>query len=94
MATNGWSSCKSDFGDRGNFSTLQGMIGRWLTPFARFVVAGFAVIALAAAQLMLSAAIHGMNCSGGDAWSRLGLASTFQLSSLPGIRRSNRLQCS
>jgi hypothetical protein len=41
------------------------------------VVAGFAVIALVAAQLMLSAAIHGMNYSGGDAWSRLGVANAF-----------------
>jgi hypothetical protein len=37
-----------------------------LTAFARFVVAGFAVIALVAAQLVLSAAIHGTNYSGGD----------------------------
>jgi hypothetical protein len=37
-----------------------------LTAFARFVVAGFAVIALVAAQLVLSAAIHGTNYGGGD----------------------------
>ena len=37
-----------------------------LTPFARFVVTGFAVATLVAAQLMLSAAIHGANYSGGD----------------------------
>jgi hypothetical protein len=37
-----------------------------LTAFARFVVAGFAVVALVAAQLGLSAAIHGTNYSGGD----------------------------
>ena len=40
--------------------------GEWLTAFARFVVAGFAVIALVAAQLVLSAAIHDTNYSGGD----------------------------
>lgn len=40
--------------------------GEGLTTFARFVVAGFAVIALVAAQLVLSAAIHGTNYSGGD----------------------------
>jgi hypothetical protein len=34
--------------------------------FAGFVVAAFAVIALVAAQLVLSAAIHGTNYSGGD----------------------------
>src|SRR6266702_3976537 len=34
--------------------------------FSRFVVAGFAVIALVAAQLMLTAEIHGTNYSGGD----------------------------
>src|SRR5215472_18129731 len=39
---------------------------RWSPPFARFVVAGFAVIALVVAQLVLSAAIHGTNYSGGD----------------------------
>ncbi len=37
-----------------------------LTSFARFVVAGFAVIALVAAELVLSAAIHGTNYNGGD----------------------------
>ncbi len=40
--------------------------GEGLTTVARFVVAGFAVIALVAAQLVLSAAIHGTNYSGGD----------------------------
>jgi len=39
---------------------------RWPAAFAQFVVAGFAVIALVAAQLMLSAAIHGTNYSGFD----------------------------
>src|SRR5260370_10409963 len=40
--------------------------GEGLTTVARFVVAGFAVIALVAAQLVLSASIHGTNYSGGD----------------------------
>jgi hypothetical protein len=40
--------------------------GEWLTAFARFVVAGFAVIALVAAQLVLSAAIRDANYGGGD----------------------------
>jgi hypothetical protein len=40
--------------------------GKQLTAFARFVVAGFAVIALVAAELVLSAAIHGTNYNGGD----------------------------
>jgi len=39
---------------------------RWPSAFSRFVVAGFAVIALVAAQLMLTAEIHGTNYSGGD----------------------------
>src|SRR5258707_15728981 len=39
--------------------------GEGLTTVARFVVAGFAVIALVAAQLVLSAAIHGTNYIGG-----------------------------
>jgi len=39
---------------------------RWLTMSARFLVAGFAVLALVAVQLMLSATIHGTNYSGGD----------------------------
>jgi hypothetical protein len=40
--------------------------GKQLTAFARFAVAGFAVIALVAAELVLSAAIHGTNYNGGD----------------------------
>src|SRR5262245_2471169 len=40
--------------------------GEGLTAFARFVVVGFAVIALVATQLVLSAVIHGTNYSGGD----------------------------
>jgi hypothetical protein len=39
---------------------------KWLAAFAQFVVAGFAVIALVAVQLMLSTAIHGTNYSGFD----------------------------
>jgi hypothetical protein len=39
---------------------------KWPAAFARFVVAGFAGIALVAAQLVLSAAIHRTNYSGGD----------------------------
>ena len=39
---------------------------KWPAAFAGFVVAGFAVIALVAAELVLSAAIHGTNYNGGD----------------------------
>jgi hypothetical protein len=39
---------------------------KWPAAFVQFVVAGFAVIALVAAQLMLSAAIHGTNYDGFD----------------------------
>jgi hypothetical protein len=52
-----------------------------LTTFARFVVAGFAVIALVAAQLILSAAIHGTNYSGGDG--KLAQATILTHTSLP-----------